>query len=623
MGKFSKIFHHISKEDLKRVHEQKVRVEKLESERIKEERKEIKAEFEQLKSNWRNELEEQPAFKAVPIDTGKMTSSQSFAIFPNFPGSNDTGIRLSLDGGLGRDNSLASTDTGLGDPNFTGIFQFPNEAGGFVPAINFKAGGEINSAQISYGDFPLSGYAMPLGGEMYRSINQRKKEEINKQLESSEEYTKQIKADALMKARVGDGPAVVKIYKASDFTPGEGLADRYSPEELQKLSVMNPQKFSEYKHIFYITNEITKKVDTAFEKIDQEYSNKWEPKLSSLLPANDISDLYKKHGANSFNEVNIEMNRLRYEESKSYRAIKTKDGVRYVATPRTTKIKNTMAKLSDAIPILQDLQNKLDKIRWSKMDVVEAENRREIKALQKAAPKFFLPHGELKPLPMYMGLKASDPYGMIYDLEGNLDNQQIDSAVKDVGSSFGPNIGTGFRIFGDFLTKGHNERFVADRKYLGKEYMNRQFFPNVSFDRNGTYVYNDVVVGSGQPAKYNENTGMIEIRATFDFKTNAQEVESAIASEKGEKADWAGRFARTGSKYALDAMVDPIPNWPIIGAAKPLSGMVASQLISIAKFSGKGKAIPIVIKISPAELKSKNKKAYEELVKLGVIPKNK
>ena len=41
MGKFSKIFHHISKEDLKRVHEQKVRVEKLESERIKEERKEI------------------------------------------------------------------------------------------------------------------------------------------------------------------------------------------------------------------------------------------------------------------------------------------------------------------------------------------------------------------------------------------------------------------------------------------------------------------------------------------------------------------------------------------------------------------------------------------------------
>ena len=55
MGKFSRIFNYISKEDLKRAHEQKVRVEKLESERIEEERKEIKAEFEQLKSNWRKE----------------------------------------------------------------------------------------------------------------------------------------------------------------------------------------------------------------------------------------------------------------------------------------------------------------------------------------------------------------------------------------------------------------------------------------------------------------------------------------------------------------------------------------------------------------------------------------
>ncbi len=201
----------------------------------------------------------------------------------------------------------------------------------------------------------------------------------------------------------------------------------------------------------------------------------------------------------------------------------------------------------------------------------------------------------------------------------NLDNQQIDSAVKDVGGSFGPNVGTGFRIFGDFLTKGWNKRFVADRKYLGKEYMNRQFFPNVTFDKDGTYFNNkDVVIGSGQPAKYNEKTGMIEVRATFDFKKNAHEVESAIASEKDAKADWAGRFARTGSEYALDAMVDAFP-----GVLKPLSGMVASQLISIAKFSGKGKAVPIVIKITPAELKKKNKKAYEELVELGVIKKKK
>ena len=630
------LFKHVNSKDFKKISERKLEkkkfLEKQEQERL-DFINDINAEMDEFRSDWRNEIKEQPVFKAVPVDTGKMTSSQSFAIFPNFPGSTDTGVRLDLDGGLGRDNSLANTDAGFEDPNFTGIFQFPTEAGGFVPAINFKAGGEINSAQINYGDFPLSGYAMPLGGDMYRSITQRKKEEINKELDSSEEYTKQIKADALMKARVEDGPTVVKIYKASDFTPGEGLADRYPPEQLQKLSVQNPQKFSEYKHISDIADEMTKKVETSFEKIDQEYSDQWEPKLSSLLPSNQYSDLYKKHGGSAFSEVNIEINRLYNEEQKAMTRVKTKDGVRLRSNKKSRAIRATANKISDAIPTLQELQNKLDDIRQSKMNVVEAENRREMKALQKAAPEFFFPHGELKPLDLYMepfgaDLKtmsdiekyASEPTtkSMTGNEVNNLDNKQINTAVKDVGSSFGPNIGTGFKIFGDFLTKGYNDRFVADRKYLGKEYMNRQFFPNVSFDRDGTYVKKDVVVGSGQPAKYNESTGMIEIRATFDFKTNAQEVAGAIASEKGEKADWASRFNRTGSKYALDAIVDPLP-----GVLKPLSGMVASHLISTAKFVGKGNLIPIVIKITPEELKLKNKKAYKQLVELGVIPKDK
>lgn len=403
------LFKHVNSKDFKKISERKLEKEKF-LEKQEQERldyiNDINAEMDEFRSDWRNELKEQPAFKAVPIDTGKMTSSQSFAVFPNFPGSSDTGIRLDLDGGLGRDNSLANTDAGLEDPNFTGIFQFPTEAGGFVPAINFRAGGEINSAQINYGDFPLSGYAMPLGGDMYRSITQRKKEEINKELDSSEEYTKQIKADALMKARVEDGPTVVKIYKASDFTPGEGLADRYPPEQLQKLSVQNPQKFSEYKHIFDIADEMAKKVETSFEKIDQEYSDQWEPKLSSLLPSNQYSDLYKKHGGSAFSEVNIEINRLYNEEQKAMTRVKTKDGIRLRSNKKSRAIRATANKISDAIPILQELQNKLDDIRQSKMDVVEAENRRETKALQKAAPEFFFPHGELKPLDLYM-----EPFG--------------------------------------------------------------------------------------------------------------------------------------------------------------------------------------------------------------------
>ena len=56
MGKFSRIYHHISKEDLKRVNEQKVLAKKLESERIEEEREEIRAEYEKWKSDWRLEF---------------------------------------------------------------------------------------------------------------------------------------------------------------------------------------------------------------------------------------------------------------------------------------------------------------------------------------------------------------------------------------------------------------------------------------------------------------------------------------------------------------------------------------------------------------------------------------
>ena len=231
------LFKHVNSKDFKKISERKLEkkkfLEKQEQKRL-DYINDINGEMDEFRSDWRNELKEQPAFKAVPIDTGKMTSSQSFAVFPNFPGSSDTGIRLDLDGGLGRDNSLANTDTGLGDPNFTGIFQFPTEGGGFVPAISFKAGGEINSAQISYGDFPLSGYAMPLGGKMSRSINQKKSEEINKELESSEEFTKKIEADALMKARVD-----------SNIMTGNNLQDITTSFENVKVP-FDQGKFSSY-----------------------------------------------------------------------------------------------------------------------------------------------------------------------------------------------------------------------------------------------------------------------------------------------------------------------------------------------------------------------------------------
>ena len=55
------------------------------------------------------------------------------------------------------------------------------------------------------------------------------------------------------------------------------------------------------------------------------------------------SDLYKKHGGSAFNEVNIEINRLYYEEQKAMTRVKTKDGIKLrFSTYAQVWIKNTL-----------------------------------------------------------------------------------------------------------------------------------------------------------------------------------------------------------------------------------------------------------------------------------------
>ena len=645
-NRYSRIFHHISINDVKKNREIMVERRRVQFEKKKRDEEYIVEKMKDKKSDWRNELKEQPVFKAVPVDTGKMTSSQSFAVFTNFGGDDsDTGLRFSIDGGLGGTESLP-------------IFNYPLEAGGTVPAIDFSTPGGSGTAQINLGDFPLSGYAMPLGGKMSRSINQKKSEEINKELESSEEFTKKIEADALMKARVD-----------SNIMTGNNLQDITTSFENVKVP-FDQGKFSSYMRtnieqfqtlgayeaeIEVLENKIRKTEEAQsknyaakivkFEKqikqikekqrkipVDSKYPKtkisqaQFDALLEEISPADYIEgkEILKNNFLGQLEKQKEELNKKFDSLVKKYPQFNG-DPERILGKWNgSVQIPIFDSDNNEIKPIGAEIGKQLEMIRLKK----NIFNRMIYDSFDPSSVTYTMPptvSDTSEPSPKE--IKSSGFHGMANNEKSapmtgndinNLDNQQIDSAVKDVGSSFGPNIGTGIRIFGDFLTKGYNERFVADRKYLGKEYMNRQFFPNVSFDRNGTYVKDDVVVGSGQPAKYNENTGMLEIRSIFDFKTNAQEVAGAIASEKGEKADWASRFNRTGSKYALDAIVDPLP-----GVLKPLSGMVASHLISIAKFSGKGNLIPVVIKISPEELKSKNKKAYEELVKLGVIPKDK
>lgn len=166
MGKFSKIFHHISKEDLKRVHEQKVRVEKLESERIKEERKEIKAEYEEWKSDWRKEISESDF---TNITTGNKVG-QTFQ--------HASGATITLDGALG------------------GKMMVPSQV-----TLDLGFGEKITVDGPSESDFGLAGFTKPLDLNLQKRIADQSVEEINDRLDASKE------ASGAETAKVSDIPS--------------------------------------------------------------------------------------------------------------------------------------------------------------------------------------------------------------------------------------------------------------------------------------------------------------------------------------------------------------------------------------------------------------------------------
>ena len=196
-NRYSRIFHHISTQDLKRNNEIMVERMRVQFEKKKRDEEYIIEKMKDKKSDWRCELKEQPAFKAVPLPSTGMNSSQDFAMFTNIGGlNNDTGVRFTLDG-LGGTESLP-------------IFNFPLEAGGSVKAINVFANGQNNSVQIDLRNFGLQGRTIPLGSTINRRLNKKKEEDMNKQLDSSEDFTKKINADEFMKARVTN----VRIDKA-------------------------------------------------------------------------------------------------------------------------------------------------------------------------------------------------------------------------------------------------------------------------------------------------------------------------------------------------------------------------------------------------------------------------
>ena len=175
---YSRVFHHITIEDVKRTKREQIVLEKL---------KEFKEEeiIEPVKHvDWRYELEESDW--------------------------TDTTVG----------NKVASTFTHVGGDTFT-----HSAIGGIIPST-VEVGGEDVPAPTA-DQYGVTGFTPLMQQEMQRKQSEKKADEINKQLDSSEDYTKRIDADALMKARVADTEYFEQEHEGHDMSHGYSLPPKF------------------------------------------------------------------------------------------------------------------------------------------------------------------------------------------------------------------------------------------------------------------------------------------------------------------------------------------------------------------------------------------------------------
>jgi len=142
------------------------------------------------------------SIKWTPLSTGIANkTTQTFALSRDFFGTEIP--ELGQDG-----NEVTANFGGLG-----GVESQPSQ-------FEYKAqeGNPVTVSPPTYKSLSLAGYAKPLPWKMARKSNVKKAKEINTQLDSSEDFTKKINADALMKARVDKANEIydelVKKYDA-------------------------------------------------------------------------------------------------------------------------------------------------------------------------------------------------------------------------------------------------------------------------------------------------------------------------------------------------------------------------------------------------------------------------
>ena len=434
-------------------------------------------------------------------------------------------------------------------------------------------GVEVSVDPPTYNQLAVAGFAKPLGkyDNFMRKSAAKKASQINDQLDASEKVAARANADVLMKARVEEAE---KIYN--------DLMNKYEAEK-KAVDEYNKNVDNEYE-------KEKEKVRVHNEKITFQHHKtmsgvKWDSKTQMGVP--DLDNVPPGSDLDIQNKLNAKY---------------IKNGVMTITPEKWAQLFDEMGGKAN-----QETRERLEK---------------KIKPVPERPP-----YKNYPPLPDYPdvyndsiwndGLNSST--NEVTPSKKPLDLDPIKkSSTLDYFKGMASNIAAGIDVFVGSYLNPFSSNETIDRDRLGTRWMNDHFFPNVQFSTNKTIVKDDVVIGSGQPAKYNSSTGMIEVEATFDFTKNPEELQKAIENNDDDvelKKSLNKLHKRIGAEYGLDAIIDPL------GGFKVPAGIAASWLISLMQQYGGGEPIPIKIEITPKELKKKNRTEYDQLVFFGIIPK--
>ena len=223
-NRYSRIFHHISINDIKKNREIMIERKRVQENKEIEERNYIDERMENKKSNWRE------SFTNVTVG---MKVGQTFV-------HNASGETITTAGALG------------------GVETIPSN----VPIF----GDEIPGPDAS--QYGLQGYAKPLN-----FIRRKDPEDTNKKLDASQEFAKKVNADVMMNARVQDAEKEIK-EKAKKL---EELNKRIS--ELNKLAAQQSKKISKMR------DDGLKKINAKYDerqKVRDRMVRKFEASFPSL-----------------------------------------------------------------------------------------------------------------------------------------------------------------------------------------------------------------------------------------------------------------------------------------------------------------------------------------------------